>query len=138
MVMPAVDPAVQAARDGFGRWLRDEIDRRGWTVADFARAIGCYHSVAYRWVHGASRPRPIQCEQIARALGIDYDRVLDAAGHRPYAGASEIRSEVRRLVDAVDEPRLAAILPILRELAGDRDAARETNGRPGTCVIRGN
>ena len=63
-------------------WMRQEMTRRAWRQADFARAAGVDVSMVSRWLRGR-RPEPASLERIAAALGVDVDALLTMAGHRP-------------------------------------------------------
>jgi len=67
----------------FGDWLKAELDRRDWNMSDLARRMNSDPSAVGRWVRNDRIPDPQSCDVIADALGIDVDRVLVLAGHRP-------------------------------------------------------
>ena len=98
--------------DLFGDWLRNELKRREWSVADLARRAGLDPSAVGRWARNDRVPSPDSCDLLADALGIDIDRVLVLAGHRPNIEAIP-----------VDDDR-ATIAALLRqvELTPDRGA----------------
>jgi transcriptional regulator with XRE-family HTH domain len=62
--------------------MRQEMARRAWRQADFARAAGVDVSMVSRWLRGR-RPETASLERIAAALGVDVDALLTMAGHRP-------------------------------------------------------
>lgn len=114
----------------FGDWLRTELDKRGWTLAEFARRLGTWNSLISKWLNNVQRPRPAQCHQIAAALGIDPDLVLDAAGHRPtdIDAPGIVRHECRVLISRIPEDVLLTAIPLLRALA-DPAVQEETRRR---------
>lgn len=71
---------AQRASD-FPGWLRQELTRRGWRQADFARATGVDVSMISRWMHGR-RPDPASLERVSETLGLDLDGLLAMAGYR--------------------------------------------------------
>lgn len=82
----------------FGDWLREEIDRRGWSVSDFAARINVRPSTVSRWTNNQRLPDPPFCEAIADALQLAPDDVLARAGHRTSPGSdllSQVPIEVR-------------------------------------------
>lgn len=112
----------------FGDWLQGELDRRGWSISDLARAINAAPAVVSRWRSGARRPRPDQCRKIAAALMIDPLVVLYYAGHvtqlpQPMRHYERDR-ELRRLA-----ARLHASERVLRTLQ-----AEEVNSEEGIAV----
>jgi transcriptional regulator with XRE-family HTH domain len=71
-----------SAEPSFPSWMRQEMARREWRQADFARAAEVDVSMISRWLRGR-RPDPASLERIAAALGVDGDALLTLAGHRP-------------------------------------------------------
>lgn len=67
----------------FPVWLKTELARREWNMSDLARRLEISPSVVGRWVRGERMPAPESCDLLADALGVDVDRVLVLAGHRP-------------------------------------------------------
>lgn len=74
---------VTMSDDRLGPWLRDELRRREWSIADLARRANLDASAVGRWVRSDRTPSPESCDLLADALGVDVDRVLVLAGHRP-------------------------------------------------------
>jgi len=62
--------------------MLEEMRRREWRQADFARVTGVDVSMVSRWLQGR-RPDPASLERVASALGVDLDALLTLAGHRP-------------------------------------------------------
>jgi transcriptional regulator with XRE-family HTH domain len=62
--------------------IRDELDRREWSISDLGRAIGSQPSLVSRWMQG-QRPNPESLDRIARVLGLDVRRLMVLAGHLP-------------------------------------------------------
>jgi transcriptional regulator with XRE-family HTH domain len=87
----------------FVTWVREELERRGWRQADFARAAGVDVSLVSRWLRGR-RPDPVSLERVAVSLGVDLDLLLTLAGHRPPAPR-----------DA--DPRVATLVAKVRQIA---------------------
>ena len=83
-------------------WLREEMRRREWRQADFARAAGIDVSMVSRWLRGR-RPDPASLERVATALGMDLDALLTLAGHRPRTPRD-------------DDPRVAALVAKIRQV----------------------
>lgn len=82
----------------FGRWLENEIDRRDWKQADFAREGKFKPQNVSRWIKGAVQPSYDSARQIARTLGVTTDEVLIRTGHRDVENPEPIvRSPVEQL-----------------------------------------
>lgn len=99
----------------FGRWLENEIDKRDWRQADFAREGRFKPQNVSRWVKGTAQPSSHSARMIARTLRIPEDDVLvraghkaDSGGHRPQQSpVDSLRTLVRDLPIAVpvyDQP----------------------------------
>lgn len=86
----------------FSAWLREEMQRREWRQADFARATNIDVSMVSRWLQGR-RPDPASLERIAEALGEELDMLLTLAGHRPRAAHD-------------DDPRTASLVAKIRQV----------------------
>ncbi len=86
----------------FPEWLREEMRRREWRQADFARTAGLDVSMVSRWLHGR-RPDPASLERIAAALGVDLDVLLTVAGHRRHSPRD-------------DDPRVASLIAKVRQV----------------------
>ena len=86
----------------YSAWLRQEMQRRAWRQADFARATDIDVSMVSRWLQGR-RPDPASLERVAEALGADLDALLTLAGHRPRAPHD-------------DDPRTASLVAKIRQV----------------------
>jgi transcriptional regulator with XRE-family HTH domain len=110
----------------FPDWLKHELLRREWNMSDFARRAGISPSVIGRWVRGERIPDPQSCDLIADTLGVDVDRVLVLAGHRPNLEdlpLTEEQTAIMALVRRVKlHPDRAALLRLMLEewLRNDR------------------
>jgi len=82
--------------------MLEEMRRREWRQADFARAAGVDVSMVSRWLQGR-RPDPASLERVASALGVDFDALLTLAGHRPRLSRD-------------DDPRVAALVAKVRQV----------------------
>lgn len=95
-------------RASFGEWLLEQIERRDWTQADFARMGPFSDANVSRWINLGRVPSTKYCLQIAKALQLDEDVVLRAAGHKPIPS---------------NQPRARSFDDILRELEAERPIA---------------
>ena len=86
----------------YREWMLEEMRRREWRQADFARAAGIDVSMVSRWLHGR-RPDPASLERVATALGVDLDALFTLAGHRPRTPRD-------------DDPRVAALVAKVRQV----------------------
>lgn len=90
------------AEPSYKEWVQEEMRRREWRQADFARAVGVDVSMVSRWLRGR-RPDPGSLERVATALGVDLDALLTLAGHRPPSPRD-------------DDPRVAALVAKVRQV----------------------
>jgi transcriptional regulator with XRE-family HTH domain len=62
--------------------IREELDRREWSISDLGRAIGSQPSLISRWMQG-QRPNPESLDRIASVLALDVRKLMVLAGHLP-------------------------------------------------------
>jgi transcriptional regulator with XRE-family HTH domain len=62
--------------------IRNELDRRDWSISDLGRAIGSQPSLISRWMQG-QRPNPVSLDRIANVLALDVVKMMQLAGHLP-------------------------------------------------------
>jgi transcriptional regulator with XRE-family HTH domain len=62
--------------------IRNELERRDWSISDLGRAIDSQPSLISRWMQG-QRPNPESLERIARQLDLDVRTLMRLAGHLP-------------------------------------------------------
>lgn len=67
----------------FAEWLQSEIDKRGWSQSDCARAADLNRAVINKLLNGKSKPQPYTLVAIARAFKIPIEIVYRAAGLLP-------------------------------------------------------
>jgi transcriptional regulator with XRE-family HTH domain len=69
-------------RDPLRNEILDALARKDWSISDLSRAIGSQPSLVSRWMMGA-RPNTESIQMIAEALGLDFMRLMELAGHVP-------------------------------------------------------
>lgn len=67
----------------FSEWLQTEMDKRGWSQSDLARAAELNRAVINKLLNGKSHPQPSTLEAISRALRIPLETTYRAAGLLP-------------------------------------------------------
>lgn len=119
----------------FSLWLRDSLDERGWTQAEFCRRSGLSQQHVSRIISGVGEPGMDFYEGAARALKLPLDEVLVRAG--VIAARNEILPEPRdwshRLRQFEEAERAAAIQAMdsvlsAVELARQLRRARQAGG----------
>ena len=67
----------------FSEWLQNEMNKRGWSQSDLARAADLNRAVINKLLNGKSHPQPSTLEAISRALKIPLETTYRAAGLLP-------------------------------------------------------
>ena len=67
----------------FSEWLQTEMNKRGWSQSDLARAADLNRAVINKLINGKSHPQPTTLEAISRALKIPVETTYRAAGLLP-------------------------------------------------------
>ena len=67
----------------FSKWLQAEMNKRGWSQSDLARAADLNRAVINKLLNGKSHPEPATLEAISRALKIPIETAYRAAGLLP-------------------------------------------------------
>jgi len=67
----------------FSEWLQNEMNKRGWSQSDLARAADLNRAVINELLNGKSHPQPSTLEAISRALKIPIEITYRAAGLLP-------------------------------------------------------
>lgn len=123
----------------FRNWLLAELEKRQWRQADLARAMrpadpsGIASNIS-KWLRGDNRPEPRLCQELAQALGVDVNLVLELAGHKPVEPRNEREQRIENIRAALrmlPPEQLGFIEATVRALTEElrRGAAQ---GGPGT------
>ncbi len=75
--------AIVGERISFSEWLQKEMNKRGWSQSDLARAADLNRAVINKLLNGKSHPQPATLEAISRALKIPVESTYRAAGLLP-------------------------------------------------------
>jgi transcriptional regulator with XRE-family HTH domain len=67
----------------FSEWLQSEMDQRGWSQSDCARAADLNRAVINKLLNGKCNPQPATLAAIARGFKIPVEAVFRAAGLLP-------------------------------------------------------
>lgn len=82
----------------FTHFIEEELERRGWSRADLARASGISQSMLSHIWAGTRNPGTEVCEGIARAFKMPPETVYRAAGLLPpVAREDELTAEILHL-----------------------------------------
>lgn len=120
----------------FSDFLKAELRARDWNPRDLAMAARVSRQIAYDWANGVTIPTTTSCGKIAEALGLDLDRVLAEAEHRPAAGSQPEptgpHAELAVIARVLPANDVQLLVEFGRRLAGHNQPA------PGQQRRRGN
>jgi len=118
---------MEIIMDNFSHWLKTQMDARGWSQSDFARASGLTRQVISYYLTGKTKtPDPEALRALADALRMPPEVVFRAAGVLPQTSDDPWVDEMSH--------KLSQLHPALRETAGrlinaladQEDASRRT------------
>jgi transcriptional regulator with XRE-family HTH domain len=115
----------------FAEWLQSEIDKRGWSQSDCARAADLNRAVINKLLNGKSSPQPFTLVAIARGFKIPVEMVYRAAGLLPpNIDADESTEEMIYLYKSIQSPqRRATATMLLKALVSEEENERHGEGR---------
>lgn len=82
-ILGSVSVLMAEPKVAFGRWLENQIYPRNLSVTRFAELAGLSATAVSNWINHGQVPYRRTCYAIARALDLDPDEVLVAAGYPP-------------------------------------------------------
>ena len=102
----------------FAEWLQMEMNKRGWSQSDCARAAGLNRAVINKLLNGRCRPQPTTLMAIAGAFRIPVETAYRAAGLLPpTSGLDEITAEMMHVFHRIQSPqRKATAISLLKAL----------------------
>lgn len=102
----------------FAEWLQVEIDKRGWSQSDCARAAGLNRAVINKLLNGRCRPQPTTLIAIAGAFKIPPEMAYRAAGLLPPSpGQDDITAELMYVFNSIQNPqRRTTAISLLKAL----------------------
>jgi transcriptional regulator with XRE-family HTH domain len=113
---------------GFAEWLQSEINKRGWSQSDCARAADLNRAVINKLLNGKSKPQPFTLVAIARAFKIPIEIAYRAAGLLPpSADADDMIEELIYVFSSIQSPqrRATAIMLLKALLTEEENEQRE-------------
>lgn len=115
----------------FAEWLQSEIDKRGWSQSDCARAADLNRAVINKLLNGKSKPQPATLVAIARALKIPIETAYRAAGLLPLsADGDETIEELIHTFKSIQSPqRRATAILLLKALVTEEENERYSDGK---------
>lgn len=110
----------------FSEWLQQEMDKRGWSQSDCARAADLNRAVINKLLNGKCKPQPSTLIAIARAFKIPVEIAYRAAGLLPPSiDLDDTSAEVVHIFNSIQSPqrKITAIM-LLRTLLNEEENER--------------
>jgi len=107
----------------FAEWLQAEMDKRGWSQSDCARAADLNRAVINKLLSGKSRPQPLTLLALAGGFKIPVEAVYRAAGLLPEStDGDEMTEELLHTFHSIQSPqRKATVLMLLKALVAEEE-----------------
>ena len=115
----------------FAEWLQAEMDRRGWSQSDCARACELNRAVINKLLNGKSRAQPITLAAIARGFRIPVETAYRAAGLLPPStDGDDSTQEVIYIFRSIQSPqRRATAIMLLKALVAEEENEQRGEGK---------
>jgi transcriptional regulator with XRE-family HTH domain len=115
----------------FAEWLQSEMDKRGWSQSDCARAADLNRAVINKLLNGKSKPQPITLLAIARAFKIPTEMAYRAAGLLPPVDDGDnIIEELVYTFKCIESPqRRSTAIMLLKALVAEEENERRNDNR---------
>ena len=112
----------------FAEWLQSEIDKRGWSQSDCARAADLNRAVINKLVNSKSKPQPYTLVAIARAFKIPIEVAYRAAGLLPPStGDDDSLEELIHAFKGIQSPqRRATAIMLIKALCAEEEGERHS------------
>jgi transcriptional regulator with XRE-family HTH domain len=115
----------------FAEWLQLEIDKRGWSQSDCARACELNRAVINKLLNGKCKPQPVTLIAIARGFKIPVETAYRAAGLLPpLPEGDDATQEVLHLFKNIQSPqRKATAIMLLKALVVEEENEQRGDGK---------
>jgi transcriptional regulator with XRE-family HTH domain len=107
----------------FTEWLQTEMDKRGWSQSDSARACDLNRAVINKLLNGKCKPQPATLMAIARGFKLPIETVYRAAGLLPPSNdGDETMLELLHIFKSLQSPqRRATAIMLLKALVAEEE-----------------
>jgi transcriptional regulator with XRE-family HTH domain len=115
----------------FAEWLQAEIDKRGWSQSDCARASDLNRAVINKLLNEKCKPQPVTLMAIARGFKMPVETIYRAAGLLPPSRDGEdTTQELLHLFESIQNPqRKATAIMLLKAIVAEEENELRSNGR---------
>ena len=110
----------------FAEWLQLEIDKRGWSQSDCARAAELNRAVINKLLNGKCKPQPVTLMAIAKAFRIPVEIAYRAAGLLPPSlDLDDTTAELMYIFNSIQSPqRKTTAVMLIKALAIEEENER--------------
>jgi transcriptional regulator with XRE-family HTH domain len=117
----------------FAEWLQTEIDKRGWSQSDCARAADLNRAVINKLLNRKSKPQPHTLVAIARAFKLPIEIAYRAAGLLPpNTEGDETLEQLIHLFKSIQSPqRRTTAITLLKALCAEEEEHGQRGGDKG-------
>jgi transcriptional regulator with XRE-family HTH domain len=115
----------------FAEWLQSEIDKRGWSQSDCARACELNRAVINKLLNGRCKPQPVTLIAIARGFKIPVETAYRAAGLLPPStDEDDSTQELLYIFKSIQSPqRRATAIMLLKALVAEEENELRGDGK---------
>ena len=112
----------------FAEWLQLEMDKRGWSQSDCARAAELNRAVINKLLNGKCKPQPVTLMAIARAFRIPVEIAYRAAGLLPpNLDLDDTTAELMYIFNSIQSPqRKTTAVMLIKALAIEEENERRS------------
>ena len=115
----------------FTEWLQNEMDKRGWSQSECARASDLNRAVINKLLNGKCSPQPVTLIAIARGFKIPVETAYRAAGLLPPSNhEDDTVREMIHLFKSIQSPhRKATAIMLLKALVAEEENQLRSDGK---------
>jgi transcriptional regulator with XRE-family HTH domain len=115
----------------FTEWLQTEMDKRGWSQSECARACDLNRAVINKLLNGKCKPQPATLMAIARGFKIPVETAYRAAGLLPTSNHDDDTTrELIHLFRSIQSPqRKATAIMLLKALVAEEENQLRGDGK---------
>jgi len=115
----------------FAEWLQSEMDKRGWSQSDCARACDLNRAVINKLLNGKCKPQPTTLMAISRGFKIPLETVYRAAGLLPPSNdGDESTLELVHIFHSLQSPHSkATAIRLLKALLAEEETQQSSENK---------
>ena len=115
----------------FTEWLQNEMDKRGWSQSECARASDLNRAVINKLLNGKCSPQPVTLIAIARGFKIPVETAYRAAGLLPPSNhEDDTVREMIHLFKSIQSPhRKSTAIMLLKALVAEEENQLRSDGK---------